>query len=283
MNRYKENTKIINNFYDAKLIQVIKRIPIESLTADGILEDEVREVLIYHLDIALYNRMEFNSVGEFIYQDVIRALRGEDMPRDEINNINQQRRNDLMRILDLEITADQNISNEITNLMIGYGYIDPEVTGSEDDLEEVREYALVRRVLMQELAPDENNQEIATEDVARILDIFKQDLEYLRNIIDGINERTDAEMKIFIEEMMNPLIMEYINSVVPTCASETSTLATTVRSDGLLSSIMLNATLDTVGARQEEALTLSGLSTNPNESSVIIIPLKFQKYHQSIY
>ncbi len=269
MNRYKENTKIINNFYDAKLIQVIERIPIESLTADGMLENEVREVLIYHLDIALYNRMEFNNDGEFIYQDVIRALRGEDMPRDEINNINRQRRDDLMRILDFEITADQNISNEITNLMIGYGYIDPEVTGSEDDLEEVREYALVRRVLMQKLAPDENNQEIAAEDVARILDIFKQDLEYLRNIIDGINERTDEEMEIFIEEMMNPLIMEYINSVVPTCASETSTLATTVRSDGLLSSIMLNATLDTVGARQEEALTLSGLSTNPNESSAL--------------
>ncbi len=263
MTKYTEAKKAISDFYDERLIEVIARIRTDNLNGNGVLDDdEVREALIYHLDIDLYNRMEFNY-GEFIYRDIIHALRNTQLPINEINNINQQRREDFERILDIEILAYDHIIDAVANVMIRHGYIGLEATNTEAEMRQEEEFRLVRRILIHELAPDENDPVIAVDEIAKVLEIFRGDLENLRRLIAVINRDRDAEMQVLIDQMINPIIVEDTNSMDPQVnisdgGSLTSSGHMSYTSDGL-SPIMLQ--------HDEINLNLCGVCSS---SSIII-------------
>ncbi len=274
MSKYKEAIKAINDFYDVKLIEVIEQIPTDNLNGNGTLDDdEVREVLIYHLDRDLYNRMD-NEIGEDIYQYVSHALENVHLPVDEIRIIHQQRRENLYRILNIEMAADNDAIDVVANVMIGHGYMDLEVTHTEAEVAQVREFYLVRRILMYELTPEEADQVIDEAETARILEVFQNDLDALRTILTRIYLNRDEEVDIILEQMINSSVAEDTDSMQPQVGSgDDSSLSsfsiTAYSSDGL-SPIVLQRN-DTVSDEYEHnggiTVSFSGVCPNPDGSS----------------
>ncbi len=117
---YDEAMQIVDRAFDDKIIKVIERID-RSAISRAIDDAELRSILAFLLDINYYRRTYGDSPLDSDMVNFITTRFAHSLPRQELNQINEQRSAIQIQLYDAEFTATRAMDNLFTGLISQIG------------------------------------------------------------------------------------------------------------------------------------------------------------------